>query len=89
MNDQSCKDCRFFLQHYILDEQSCTAINCGHCTHRRLKHRQPDTPGRSHFLPRGTPPPMPATKHFLSLELLRWVQSLDFPPEVRTDLDKP
>lgn len=86
MQRHYCKECSYFRQHYILDEQCCTAINCGHCVHPRVKSRSPHTAACPHFAQRENNPPLPADKHFLTLEILRWAQSLEFPPEVHTDL---
>ena len=85
MNTQHCKECCHFYQHYILDEQSCTAINCGHCGHPRLKSRSPHSKACQHFSPRAESAPIPATRHFLTMEILRWVQELGFPPEIRNE----
>jgi hypothetical protein len=78
-----CKECGHYLRHYILDEQACTAINCGHCTVPRIKNRKPDAPACAHFVPGERK--LPDSKHFLTMELLRWFQGLEFPPEVRQD----
>lgn len=87
MEQYLCKDCSHFRQHYILDANSCTAIDCGHCVYPRLKHRHARAPACANFSLRAAPPPLPATRHFLSAEVLRWLRSLDLPPEVFTDLE--
>ena len=66
MEPYLCKDCSHFRQHYILDASSCTAIDCGHCVYPRLKHRRAHAPACSSFALRDTPPPLPATRYFLS-----------------------
>ena len=85
MEPNFCKDCSHFRQHYILDAASCTAVDCGHCVHPWLKHRCAHSPACANFSLRETPSPLPATRHFLSVELLRWLHSLDLPPEVVAD----
>lgn len=82
----TCQDCIHFHQHYVLDEQSCTAVVCGHCAHPRLKHRRPDAAACAHFEARTAPPPLPDRKkvvHYLTREFLEYVLSLELPPEVR------
>ena len=81
MEENRCKNCKHFLQHYIMDEGSCAAVNCGHCTVPRLKTRKPDAPACVHYVRRETP--APANRHFLTAELLRWIQTLELPPEIR------
>lgn len=41
MEENICRQCRHFRQHYVLDDQTCTAICCGHCVFPRLKNRRP------------------------------------------------
>ena len=71
-----------YRQHYILDEQCCTPINCGHCTYPRLKHREPNTHACSYFELRTTPTALPdrnSVIHFLTTELLQHILSLELP----------
>ena len=81
MEGNTCGSCGYFHQHYVMDSQTCTAICCGHCSYPRLKHRKPDTPACKYFVPGERE--LPVGRQFLTLELLRWVQSLEFPPEIR------
>lgn len=79
---QTCKDCTHFRQHYILDEQSCTAVPCGHCTQPRLKHRRPDAKACTQFAAGDHPLPDRAkVVHYLTTELLEYILSLELPPE--------
>lgn len=85
MECQTCKDCTHFFQHYVLDEQSCTAVNCGHCKYPRLKNRAPHTPACEHFALREAPAPYPdrdAVTHFLTTEVLQYILRLELPPDV-------
>ena len=85
MSEMHCKDCIHFRQHYILDNQSCTAVNCGHCIHPQVKHRKPDTPACTHFICREAPAELPnrhASIHYLTTEVLEYILSLELPPEV-------
>lgn len=83
MNKNTCGQCGHFRRHYVLDEQSCTAVCCGHCVFPRVKNRRPDTPSCQYFVAEERK--LPAHKHFLTIELIRWVQSLEMPPEIQMD----
>ncbi len=51
--EQVCANCMYFIQHYIPGgypfPPEHQAINCGHCTHMRLKHRSPYAEACSHW----------------------------------------
>ena len=84
MDKKQCKNCIHFYQHYILDEQRCTAVNCGHCSYPRPKHRKPENRGCDHYQERTQPPGLPDRKaviDFLTTDLLRYILSLELPPE--------
>ena len=84
MNEPTCKTCIHYHQHYIVDDQRCVAIKCGHCVYPRLKHREPQNPACAHYEAQTTPPPLPdreAVTNFLTTELLKYVLSLKLPPE--------
>ena len=90
MDTPICKNCTHYHQHYILDDQRCAAVNCGHCTYPRLKHREQTHPGCTHFQPRATPCPLPdrgQVIHFLTTDLLQYILSLDLPPEQAPEAD--
>ena len=44
-----CSYCIHFYQHYILDSQRCTTVNCGHCTYPWIKACKPHSPACEHF----------------------------------------
>lgn len=83
MNLTYCKTCVHYRRHYTLDNQSCTAVDCGHCTYPRTKHRLPEHPACSYFELRTAPPALPDRDrviHYLTTELLQYILSLDLPP---------
>lgn len=41
--NKTCKDCKFFIQHYRKSGKRYTWVNCGHCTEPMLKSRGPAT----------------------------------------------
>lgn len=84
MDSQICKNCVHFLQHYVIDDQSYTAIHCGHCTRPRLKNRRPLDNACEHFVQRTEPAPHPDRKsvvNFLTKEVLQHILDLPLPPE--------
>ena len=81
MEKNTCGQCGHFYQHYVLDDQSAIRVCCGHCVFPILKNRRPDTPACGNFV--AGVRMLPESKHFLTRELIRWVQGLEFPPEVR------
>ena len=85
MNNSTCKNCAHYRQHYIIDEQSCTTVDCGHCIYPRIKHRQPRHPACGHYVCRTIPPALPSRErvvHYLTTELPQYILSLDLPPEL-------
>lgn len=82
MNDPKCKDCQHFLQHYTYLQGKWRWVYCGHCTHLRVRTKRPDAPACENFV-QGTPASEAfITKEYLSMELLKYVLSLDLPPAV-------
>ena len=85
MNTPTCKNCVHFHQHYVLDDQSCCKVYCGHCVRPRIKHRSPDGKVCSYFGARTEPAPIPdrkGTVQFLTTKMLDYILSLDLPPDV-------
>jgi len=41
-NEKTCKNCKYFYQHYIKEEGKITQIYEGHCIYPRLKKRKID-----------------------------------------------
>lgn len=42
MDNQMCRDCTHYVQHFVLYRGNYITAWCGHCIHPRLKHRRPD-----------------------------------------------
>ena len=82
MNNNQCKNCQYFLQHYTLTRRRLIRVHCGHCTFSKVKRKQPDTIACENFLP--SPPQQEAfaSKEYLSKELLEYVLSLELLPEI-------
>jgi len=43
-NEKSCKNCRYFLQHYIKDNIRYSKIFCGHCINPNFKNSRKPRP---------------------------------------------
>ena len=85
MGEPKCKHCTHFHQHYVIDSQCCTPINCGHCTYPRLKRRTPATPACVHFSQREGAEDLPDRReiiNFLTKDMLEHILSLPLPPVV-------
>ena len=41
MNDQTCRECQHFRQHYTLCDGKLYRVFCGHCTFGKVRTKQP------------------------------------------------
>ena len=82
MNQNECRTCQHFLQHYALDSKKIFRVFCGHCTFQRARRKHPHSKACPHYLP--APPPEDAfvTKEYLSKELLQYLLRLELLPEI-------
>ncbi len=88
METQICKNCNYFHQHYVIDDQRYMAVPCGHCSRPRLKTRKPGTVACSYFSQRTGSAPLPdrrevvnfLSKHMLQ-QMLEHILELPLPPE--------
>ncbi len=82
MDQNKCKDCAHFLQHYILNDTGLLAVQCGHCTHIRAKTKRPYAKACSDFAT-GTPDTARfATRAYLTKKLLQDTLELELLPEI-------
>ena len=82
-NKKTCSKCKYFRQHYLVDEKSCVWVYCGHCVcHHRTKNRKPDTPACADFAKKDRKMNDLVTKRYLTKSLLEYVLSLELPPEI-------
>lgn len=82
MDEQVCRNCAFYLQHYTLDKRKLFRVFCGHCTRSRYKRKQPDTKACELFQPGSRQEDAFATKEYLSKELLQYVLGLELLPKI-------
>ena len=84
MEEEQCKNCVHYRRHYTLSNQRATAVNCGHCTHPRMKTRKPDAKACIHFVEQteqDVPDRMEVIR-YLNTEVLQFVLGLELPPEI-------
>ena len=84
MDEQQCKDCLYFHQHYGLNGRKIFRLYCGHCTFSRVKRKLPDTKVCENFIPGSAQEEAFASKEYLSKELLQYMLSLGLLPEIES-----
>ena len=82
MSDLTCKDCKYFRQHYGLDDHQLFRFNCGHCIHPRLQTKKPYARVCSHFEPASPSEETFVSKKYLTRELLNYILRMDLLPEI-------
>ena len=82
MEQTVCKQCRFFIQHYVLtNEGKLAAAYCGHCLKAHLKCRKPDRKSCEEFLPGEEQKAHYVTRQYLRRALLQRVLDMELMPE--------
>ena len=82
MQENQCKDCENYLQHYALNKRKLYRVYCGHCTCFPAKRKRPDAAACELFHP-GTPDTDAfASKEYLSKELLQYLLQLELLPPI-------
>lgn len=83
MNDSVCKNCRYFYQHYSLDNQKIFRVYCGHCTFSYPRKKVPDAPACDHFSPGESAEKAFISKEYLNNALLQYILNLEPLPEIK------
>ena len=83
MNNQQCKECQYYLQHYTLDKRKIFRVYCGHCTLGKAKRKRPDAKTCQSFTPRPPQEEAFVSKEYLSKELIQYMLRLELLPEVK------
>ena len=73
MQENQCKDCENYLQHYALSKRKLYRVYCGHCTCFPAKRKRPDTAACELFRPGVPDAEAFASKEYLSKELLQYL----------------
>lgn len=82
MHENQCKSCKYYRQHYSLDNRRIFQVFCGHCTFDRVKCKKPDSKACEHFTPAPAQEEAFVTREYLSKELLQYMLSLELLPEI-------
>lgn len=83
MMENHCKSCRYFLQHYTLDNRKIFRVYCGHCTFQSPKRKRPDAKACVNFIPGPAQEEAFVSKEYLSKELLQYMLNLNLLPEIQ------
>ena len=83
MNETYCKDCRYFIQHYALDNKKLFQVHFGHCTYSNAKAKRPDAKVCKNFIEGTSREDAFVSKEYLSKALLEYMTGLDLLPEIK------
>ena len=81
MEDNICKNCEYFRQHYSLDSKKIFRVFCGHCVFGRPKTKRPFN-SCENFILKVSKEDAFVSKEYLSKELLRYMMDLELFPGV-------
>ena len=82
MDNQSCKTCAHYRQHYTFDQRKIFRVYCGHCTYQKVKTKRPDTKACAHYLLSESAEKAFVTKEYLSKAHLEYMLKLELLPEI-------
>ena len=77
-----CRNCKFFMQHYILDKENFKWINAGHCMKLKLRNKQAYAKICEHYEYQAPVEDRYVDKEYLSKELLQKVLTMDILPKM-------
>ena len=86
MNDQTCRDCQYFRQHYTLSDGKLYRVFCGHCTFGKVRTRRPFNKVCQNFAQGLKDTDAYVSKAHLSKKLLEYVLNLELLPEIIEEL---
>lgn len=82
MEQNMCKDCIYYRQHYTFDQRKIFQVYCGRCTKLSAKKRRPDSKGCEHYVQREFAEDPFVSKEYLSKALLEYMLKLDLLPVI-------
>ena len=85
MDKKVCKDCKYFLQHYILSKRGLTRVFFGHCTFSRVKGKRPDSKCCEHYIEGIADTENFASKEYLTKELIKRLLTMELLPPIEDD----
>ena len=87
MENNTCKSCTYFRQHYTFDKRRIFRVNCGHCTYGSPKRKRPYTAACDNYIYEEPNENGFVSKEYLSKELLQYVLNLEFLPTIEDAVD--
>ena len=82
MNNQTCKTCLYFHQHYSLKDGQVIRVFCGHCTFPKVKTTRPFTKACGNYVPGPPDADAFASKEYLTKKMIRRLFEMDFLPQI-------
>ena len=82
MNENLCKNCQYFVQHYVLGPQKLVSVNCGQCIYGRTKRKQAYSTACENFIPGQPSGDGFVSREYLSKALLQRVLDMELLPEI-------
>ena len=83
MEDRICRNCKYFKQHYALDEKDLFRVFCGHCTQPKVRRKEPTSKACALFVESAADEDAFARKEYLSKKLLQYLLNLELLPEIK------
>lgn len=85
MSTKECRDCKYFLQHYILGKNGLVRVFYGHCTFSRVKARRPYARCCENYVEGSPATENFASKEYLTKKLLNHLLNMELLPPVQDD----
>ena len=82
MEKNRCEQCEYYRRHYSLDEKQLFRVFCGHCTHKKVRHKRPFAIACEDFKQAAPQEDAFVRKEYLSKHLLDYMKKLEFLPEI-------
>ena len=82
MENKTCSQCKFYMQHYTLNERKIFRVFCGHCTKRKRKGTWQGKPACEMFEEGISQEDAFPRKEYLSKFLLEYMAKLELLPEI-------
>ena len=82
MENNICKQCVHYHQHYALDQRKIFRVYCGHCVLPKARKKKPDAIACDQFEFASPDENAFASKEYLSKELLQYLLSLELLPKI-------
>lgn len=85
MKTKLCKNCVYYLQHYIFFSGKLSTVYCGHCLHQKVKRKRirPDTDACDQFDENTTSlSDIFASKEYLTKALVQKILDMELLPEI-------